>query len=127
MIRISPQRIVRGETHRLRLTVRDQDRQPVDLTGATLHAQVRPVVEGYLVSYRPPVIQLSSPSAGITLAAQTGNTLGQATATFSATETALLAAGEYAWDAWVVTAGGDRHAVVAPSRLTVIDRVTALA
>lgn len=125
MIRISDQRIVRGETHRLRLTVRDQDRQPVDLTGATIYARVRAVVPGYPVSYVAPAIQLVSPT-GIEIAAQTGDTLGQATITFAPADTGALSPGEYAWDAWVVTAGGDRHAVVAPSRFTVIDRVTAI-
>ena len=124
-MRVSHQRVVRGETLRLRLTVRDQDGQPVDLTGATLYATVRAVVGGHSLSYLPPVIELSTAS-GIAVSTQAGDTLGQAVVTFSSTQTGARAPGNYAWDAWVVLPSGDRHAVVAPSRFTVLERGTAI-
>lgn len=125
MTRNADIRFVRGETCRVRLTVRDQDGQPVDLTGAALYVTVRPVVAGRSISASPAVIELASP-ADITIAAQAGGTLGQATATFAAAATATRAPGAYVWDAWVVLGSGDRHAVVEPSRLTLIERSTTI-
>ena len=114
-------RKVRGSTIALRLTVKDQDGQAVDLTGATAHLRVRPDPKA------APVITKSSPASGIVLASpQTGATKGQCTATIGPADTAALEPGDYVWDAWIVTAGGDRHAVVSPSKLTLLREVSTI-
>lgn len=119
-IRTSDQRFVRGETIGLRCTVRDQDGQLVNLTGATAYARVRPDPKA------APVISKSSPSTGIAIATQTGATRGQFTISIAAADTASLPVGDYVWDAWVVLATGERFAVVATSRLTLVLETTSL-
>lgn len=119
-IRTSDHRMTRGETFGLRVTVTDQDGQLVDLTGATAYARVRPDPKA------APVISKSSPSTGIALAAQSGATLGQYTITIAVSDTASLPVGDYVWDTWVVLASGTRHAVIATSRLTIVQETTTL-
>lgn len=114
-------RMVRGTTLRLTFTVKDETGKVVDLTGATAHLRVRPDLKA------APVITKSSPATGIVISTQTGTTKGQFVATVPHGDTAALPVGDYAWDAWIVTAAGDRFAVVAPSRLTLLPEVTTLA
>ena len=76
MIKTHDLRKVRGATIALTLTVKDEDGQAVDLTGATAYLRVRTDPKA------APVIQLSSPATGIVIApVQTGATKGQCTAT----------------------------------------------
>jgi hypothetical protein len=120
MIKTHNIRAVRGTTIRLTCMVRNEDGAQVDLTGATVHLRVRPDLKAAAI------IQKSSPASGIVLSTQTGATKGQYVATILHSDTAALATGDYAWDSWVVTAGGDRFAVVAPSTLTLLAEVTTL-
>ena len=113
-------RMVRGTTLRLTFTVKDERGVAVDLTGATAHVRVRPDLKA------APVITKSSPASGVVISTQTGSTLGQYVATVAPSDTASLQPGDYAWDSWVVTATGDRFAVVAPSTLTLLQEVTTL-
>ncbi len=113
-------RMVRGQTWRATLTVKDERGARVDLTGATAYLRVRPDVKAAAA------VAKSSPSGGIAISTQAGSTLGQFIATISPSDTAALAAGDYLWDAWIVDAAGDRWPVVAPSKLTIIPEVTTL-
>jgi hypothetical protein len=121
MIKTKDLRKVRGVTIALTFTVKDEDGQAVDLTGATAYLRVRPDLKA------APVIQLSSPATGIAIAApQTGATKGQFTATVPPADTAALEPGDYVWDAWIVEASGARHAVTAPSKLTLLHEVSTI-
>jgi hypothetical protein len=113
-------RAVRGTTLRLTFTVRDERGAVVDLTGATAHLRVRPDMKAAAV------ITKSSPASGVVISTQTGATKGQYVATILHSDTASLSPGDYAWDSWVGTSGGDRFAVVAPSTLTLLAEVTTL-
>ena len=113
-------RMVRGATWRVTLTIKDERGARVSLAGATVYLRVRPDVKA------PPVIQLSSPSTGIAISTQAGSTLGQVVATIAPAATIDLATGDYLWDAWVVDAALDHWPVVAPSKLTIIPEVTTL-
>jgi len=113
-------RMVRGQTWRATLTVKDERGARVDLTGASAYLRVRPDVKA------PPVVSKSSPSTGIAIATQSGSTLGQFIATLSPSDTADLPAGDYLWDAWIIDSAGDHWPVVAPSKLTIIPEVTTL-
>ncbi len=122
MVKTYDLRKVRGTTISLTFTVKDEDGQAVDITGATAYLRVRPDYKS------APVIQLSSPASGIGIAApQTGATKGQFTATATPAQTAALEPGDYVWDAWIVTAAAARHAVVAPSKLTLLREVSTIA
>lgn len=121
MVRTHELRKVRGATISLTFTVKDEDGQAVDITGATAYLRVRPDPKA------APVIQLSSPATGIVIAAlQTGATKGQYTATVTPAQTSSLEPGDYVWDSWLVTAGAERHAVVAPSKLTLLREVSTI-
>jgi hypothetical protein len=121
MIKTHALQKVRGETIGLTFTVKDEDGQAVDISGATAYLRVRPDPKA------APVIQLSSPSTGIELATpQTGSTKGQFTAAITPDQTASLEPGDYVWDAWIVEASGERHAVVGPSKLTLVREVSTI-
>lgn len=119
MIKTYDLRKVRGTTIRLKLTVKDEAGQKVDLTGATVHLRVRTDLKAAAL------ISKSSPSTGITISNQTTNK-GECVATLAPGDTAALQPGDYVWDSWVVEADGDRFAVIAPSKLTLIQEVTTL-
>lgn len=120
MIKTKDIRAVRGTTLRLTFTVRDEHGAVVDLTGATAHLRVRPDLKAAAI------ITKSSPASGVVISTQTGATKGQYVATVLHSDTSALTPGDYAWDSWIVTAGGDRFAVVAPSTLTLLQEVTTL-
>jgi hypothetical protein len=120
VIKTKELRKVRGTTIKLTITVRDQDGALVDLTGATAHLRVRTDLKSTAI------IQKSSPASGIVLSAQSGATLGQFVATISHSDTAALEPGDYHWDSWIVTAAGERYAVIGPSKLTLLHEVTTL-
>ena len=122
MIATKDLRMVRGQTLRLAVTVKDHNQARVSLTGATIHLRVRPDPKA------APVITLSSPATGITIAAdQVGTTKGDCTATIAPSLTASLPVGDYVYDLWIVDAAADRFPVVAPSRLTILPEVTTIA
>jgi len=121
MVKTHDLRKVRGTTISLTFTVKDEDGQAVDITGATAHLRVRPDPKA------APVIQKSSPASGITIASpQTGASKGRFSAVIAPTDTASLEPGDYVWDAWLITVGGERHAVVAPSRLSLLREVSTI-
>lgn len=104
-----------GESRTLRITVTDEESEdPIDITTATsieLQVKKRPG------DADPPLISKSLLS-GISLLAQSGDTLGQADAVLEPSDTASLR-GLYYWDV-VVTISGSRQYVVAPtSKLTI--------
>jgi hypothetical protein len=120
MIKTHDLRKVRGTTISLTFTVKDEDGQVADLTGATAYLRVRPDAKA------APVIQKQSPSTGITISTQTGATKDQFVATLDPADTAALEQGDYLWDAWIVTAAAARHAVIAPSKLSLLREVSTI-
>lgn len=98
--------MTRGQTFTFTETVRDEDHQRVDLTNARVHLAVRTDMKS------PPVIKLTSedplPSGwrtGVVLETQSGETLGDYTATFIPADTedlvALGADDPYFYEIWV--------------------------
>jgi hypothetical protein len=122
MLKTYDLRKVRGTTISLTFTVKDEDGQVADLTGATAYLRVRPDPKA------APVIQKQSPASGITISTQTGATKGQFVATVLPADTASLEPGDYIWDAWVVFSGfsTERHAVIAPSKLSLLREVSTI-
>lgn len=118
MITTKDLRMVRGQTLPLRCTVKNAMGARVDLTGATAHLSVRTDLKA------APIIHKFSPGTGIVLAAQTGDTLGQFTATLDVTDTLTLVPGDYFYDIWIVDASTARFPVVATSRLAIQAEVT---
>lgn len=108
-----------GATARWTLTVLDADDEREDLTGGTLYLQVRTAVD----AADPPALSLET-NAGILHELQEDATLGQASVTFTAAQTAGLAAGLYFYDVFYDDAAGDRWTVVPTSKLSVRDPVT---
>lgn len=109
---------VRGQTLPLVFTCRDYKGQLVNLTGAACYLTVR-TDELAAVA----VVALTTGS-GIVLADQTGAQMGQFTATIPPTATLPLEVGDYVWDAWVVTAAGDKFPVIATSIFTLLHEIT---
>lgn len=121
MIATKELRMVRGQTFPVLFTVKNHVGARVDLTGATAHLSVRTDAKA------APVVHKSSPSAGVSLAVQSGLTLGQFTATLAPADTAALVPGDYIYDAWIVDATGARWPLVAASRLAILAEVSVLA
>ena len=115
-------RRVRGETIKLRFTVRDADGALVNLTGYTVYFRVRPDPKA------APTISLASTDFGnpIVIQAQSGLTLGVYDVTVSHALSAALAVGDHVFDSWIVSPAGEYFAVVAPSRLSILQEVTTL-
>lgn len=121
MLKTHDLRKVRGTTISLTFTVKDEDGNAVDISGGTVHLRVRPDPKAATV------IQKSSPATGITIASpQTGSLKGKYTATLVPADTAALEPGDYVWDSWLITAAGERHAVVAPSKLSLLREVSTI-
>lgn len=114
-----PIELWKGESRTLTVTVVDPDTGfPVDLSSvdwliAAIEFQVKADVE----TADPPAIAKSIGS-GITLLAQTGDTLGQAEIELEPADTSTLTAGQYKYDVVAVFDDGRRTYVIKPSYLT---------
>jgi hypothetical protein len=115
--------IIRGVTLTLELTIRDQLKQLVALTGATIYFRVKTDLEAASLA-----IALSSavPAEAEIDADQVTNK-GKGRFFLSPSDTSGLAPGEYIYDVWVELVGGERHAVIKPSKLVLKRAVTELA
>lgn len=109
---IGPMRVWRGDSATYVLTVTDDEDEPIDLTGMSIALQVRsaPGASG------DPVID-KSVGDGITLLAQSGDTLGQATVELLSADTDKEP-GLYYLDAKVAD-GADVQHVIEPREFTI--------
>jgi len=109
---IGPMTIYAGDSATYRLTVTDDADARVDLTGAAIEFQVKPTLGGA----DPPAIA-KAVASGITLLAQSGDTLGQADITISSVDSNLTPK-LYWLDVVVMLSGGRAH-VIAPREYTI--------
>jgi hypothetical protein len=96
------------------LSVVDSDGVAIDLTDATISFRAKTHDD----DPDPPLILLTEED-GITIAAQSGDTLGQATVTISSALAETLTPGKYRYDVIVTPSGGDAQVVVAPATLLI--------
>lgn len=108
---IGPMRVFRGDTLDLVLTVTDDADEPVDLTGAAIVLTVKPNPGDADATFTRTV------GTGITLRAQSGDTLGQADIAITSANTGV-APGLYYLDVVVTLAGKTQH-VVEPVEFTI--------
>jgi hypothetical protein len=116
---LGPDTIVayQGESVAELVQVYDENRDPADLTGATLTATVVRELGG------DPIITKSSTVPTQILILAPANE-GQAKIFFVPADTATLAPGDYIYDVWVTLIGGEEINVVPPSRFTVLQGAT---
>lgn len=112
---IGPMLVYRGDAAPLRLTVTDDEDEPLRLTGATIEVQVKAA----LGDADPPVIAKAI-GTGVTILTQSGDTLGQADIdiTGGAGGDTDKAPALYWLDVVVVLAGVRGH-VIAPREFTI--------
>lgn len=124
MIKTFDFRMTRGETKILEMSVVDETGAAVDLTGGALYLSWRPDLKS------APVVELDSVTGltpAIVMRDQTSSaTKGKFRATHTPAVTHDLPLGSYVWDAWYVTALGERYAVVSPSSVTLLQEVTTI-
>lgn len=114
---IGPVRLFKGDSATYRLTVTDDEDEPIDITGATIELQVKTAIGG-----ADPAAISKSVGSGITILAQDDDdTLGQADIAVSSADSTLTP-GLY-WLDVVVTLDGARTHVVAPREFTIADVV----
>lgn len=112
--------IYKGQTAKWVLKVLDEDGDPFDLTSTTLYLRVKAST-----SDADPALVALLTGSGITNQTQTGSTIGWADVLMTPTQTNLLTALNYFYDAWSDTAG-DRAVIVPVSKFTVKVPVTNL-
>jgi len=125
MISTKDLRITIGQTVPIRLTFRDSQNNPIDLTGGVVYVSATADIKV------PPLWQLSSAGStsngSIVIQDQTAKK-GQAVATMlPAATSGWVAMGDsdpYYWDAWAVDATGAEYPGIATSRLSVFPTVT---
>ena len=116
-------RIVRGTSQTYRITVADEASNEINLTGATAHFRIK-----LTINASTPELSLSSAvPADVLILTQSGSTLGQFDVFLDPTDTASLPIGKHVYDAWVVLASGERHAVIEPALFYIERGVTELA
>lgn len=115
--------IVRGVTKTLELTVRDKNKELVDLTGSTIYFRVKTDVNAATLA----ISKDSGTPAEAEVDGDQVTNKGKGRFFLSPSDTSGLAAtADYVYDVWVELAGGDRHAVIKPSRLVLQRAVTEL-
>ena len=121
-IRGKPLTLLRGESKTLRLTVRDKEKNTVDLTGATIYFTVKTNTG----ASNAVIFKSSATSAEAEIDPDQVTNRGIGRFFLSPSDTATLAPGKYVYDVWVELAGGDRHAVIRPSQVEIVRAVTEL-
>lgn len=118
--------VTRGETKTLTFVARDDDKQPIDITGAKVWFNVKNRIEDVA-----PVISKKNVTAGgvdkqvlITLV-QTGATKGQLKVFLTPPDTAGLDSTEFYWcDCWIELTTGERRQVLPNSEFKINPAVT---
>jgi len=112
--------LLRGESKTLQLTVLDQDRNPVDLTGTTLTMMVKKRACDTVA-----LIEKSS-SDPTEIEIQTPATAGIANIKIAASDTANLAPARYVYDIWIQMSTLECLPVIRPGAFEVNWSVTVL-
>lgn len=110
--------IYKGESKTLLLTVLDENRDPQDLTGATLTMTVRKRITDTAtvitkVSTTVTEIEIQAPATG-----------GLAKIFLTPADTSSLAPGDYVYDIWTELASGRKSPVIKPSQFVILLAVT---
>lgn len=111
--------LLRGVTKTLRLTIQDEDGDPVDLTAATIYFTVKRKIGDELplfqkISTSPTQAEITDAKGGVAkIYIYPGDTQGRDP-------------GEYVFDIWLVTGTGKQFAVVPPSIFEIEAAVTEL-
>lgn len=117
---LGPERLdtLQGENKTFLLTVLDEERNPANLTGATITFTVRKDFDTAAVitktSATPGEIDILAPP-----------TDGLAKIFLVPADTSGLAPGQYIYDVWVELSGGEKINVITPSRFIIGQGVTA--
>jgi len=115
-------KIYRGENRTIRVTVKDETGELVNLTGGIAYFRVKKDLADNVA-----VISKSSVTPSeITLLTQSGSTLGQFEVYLVPTDTSTLIATVYKYDCWFVNSTGKRYAVVGADSFQVQRAVTEL-
>jgi len=116
-----PLTILRGSSKTLELTVRDKNKDLVNLTGAKIFFTIKRSIEATSELVR----KTSDTPAEAVLLAQSGDTLGQAQIFLSPSDTiGATPARDYYYDVWVELVSGKRYPVIKPSQLDLRRAVT---
>lgn len=114
----SPLRVWRGETRTWKLTIWDADTEArVDLSAySDIQFEVKTDVE----TVDPALISKSKLTTGVTVLAQTGDTLGQLTVTVAPADTSGVntPAGVFKYDVWGIS-GSNRYLLSRPATFTI--------
>ncbi len=113
--------IIRGSSKTLVLTVKDKNKELVDLTDSKVLFTIKRNIEDSVGAVR----KTTDVAAEAILLPQSGSTLGQAHIFLSPSDTSgLEPARDYVYDVWVELPSGKRHAVILPSQLDLRRSVT---
>lgn len=127
MIKTKDIAVTRGQTLPITFTVKDQNGNAQDLTGAAAYFWVRADMKvDAQIKLASQVTALHR--VGVTISDQTGQYKGQFVVTMIPADTsALVALGAddpYFYDAWLVDVSGNKFPVIATSRMPLYPQVT---
>lgn len=112
--------IEKGASKTFLLAVKDDKKQPVDLTGSTVYWTAKTAIDGTVI-----IAKVSTSITQIEILNQT-TFKGQAKIYLVPSDTSgsPVPVGNYKWDSWVVLSSGKRYPVIPPSDLKVKPTVT---